>query len=227
MYNYINKLASAIHNNVVGGLSGYHTNFSISMEQLEDAVVNERLAIIKEYSNKGILSPEDLYVSINCITIDCKDIESCRCSEECGTPTAHFQIPQVQLDLGTTAIKYLGSTDKTTQFIWYTSPISFKYHKYKKRGKTKPFIWINPSPNEDQMYDCWVFNAPLLNQLSITAIFKDVRQLEQYGCCQEESPQNLSFIDSEIIERVSRKILNYYRSGYMRPIPNDQQYTPA
>lgn len=222
---YINKLASAVHNNVIGGLSGFHTNFSLSMELLEDAIVNERLAVIKEYASKGVLPLSDLYVSINCISVDCKNIESCRCKEECGTPVAHFQIPQVALDLGSSSIKYLGSTDKSTQFIWYTSPTSFKYHKYKKRGRKKPFVWIDPSPNENQMYDCWVFNAPLLNQLSITAIFKDVRQLDEFGCCQ--APDNLSAIDSEIIERVSRKILNYYRSGYMRPLPNDQSYTPA
>jgi len=35
----ITKLASAIHNNILGGLSGYHTNFSINLEQLEDAVI--------------------------------------------------------------------------------------------------------------------------------------------------------------------------------------------
>jgi hypothetical protein len=35
MYNQIEKLASAIYNDIVGGLKGYHSNFSVSMEQLE------------------------------------------------------------------------------------------------------------------------------------------------------------------------------------------------
>jgi hypothetical protein len=35
MYNQIEKLASAVYNDIVGGLRGYHANPSISMEQLE------------------------------------------------------------------------------------------------------------------------------------------------------------------------------------------------
>jgi hypothetical protein len=68
-------------------------------------------------------------------------------------------------------------------FIWYTSPQSIKYHKYKKRGKSKPYVWIDTTPNENGMYDCFLFNAPLLDKVSITAIFKDPRQLDMYSCC--------------------------------------------
>lgn len=95
MYNQIEKLASAIRNDVVSGLRGYHTNMSMSLEQLCDDIVDERLQIIKEYSLKGVLPTKDLYISINCIPIDCKDLERCRCSynTECETITAHFEIP--------------------------------------------------------------------------------------------------------------------------------------
>lgn len=94
MYNQIDKLVSAIKNDVISGLRGYHTNLSMSDEQLADDIVDERLQIIKEYSLKGILPTRDLYLSINCIPVDCKDIERCRCGiDECLTPTAHFEIP--------------------------------------------------------------------------------------------------------------------------------------
>ena len=43
MYNQIEKLASAIRNDVVAGLRGYHTNLSMSMEQLEQDIIDERL----------------------------------------------------------------------------------------------------------------------------------------------------------------------------------------
>ena len=88
----IKKLADAIYNDVVSGLQGYHHNPSISMEQLEDDVVDERLQILKEYQQKGILPINDLMLSINCIPVDCKDLEKCRCRETLGaTPTAHFE----------------------------------------------------------------------------------------------------------------------------------------
>ena len=78
MYNQIDKLVSAIKNDVISGLRGYHTNLSMSDEQLADDIVDERLQIIKEYSLKGILPTRDLYLSINCIPVDCKDIEKCK-----------------------------------------------------------------------------------------------------------------------------------------------------
>jgi hypothetical protein len=35
------------------------------------------------------------------------------------------------------------------------------------------------------MYDCFIFNAPYLKEISVTGIFKDLRQLDAYSCCAE------------------------------------------
>jgi hypothetical protein len=43
--------------------------------------------------------------------LDCKNIEKCSCSE-IGTPTKHFEIPQLILDYGEGAIAYIGSVDR-------------------------------------------------------------------------------------------------------------------
>jgi hypothetical protein len=40
---YYSKLASAVYNDIVGGLRGYVSNPTMSMEQLEDDIVDERL----------------------------------------------------------------------------------------------------------------------------------------------------------------------------------------
>ena len=87
------KLASAIMNDVVSGLRGYHHNMSMSLEQLEDEIVEERLQVIKEYSLKGILPIRDLLLAVNCIDVDCKDLDRCKCSSYVGRPVAHFEIP--------------------------------------------------------------------------------------------------------------------------------------
>ena len=63
--NMYTKLASSIYNDVMSGLRGYTSNISMSLDQLEDEIVDERLAIIKEYSLKGILPNKDLYFTIN------------------------------------------------------------------------------------------------------------------------------------------------------------------
>jgi hypothetical protein len=39
----IEKLASAIFNDVVSGLRGHHSNISLSLEQLEDDIIDTRL----------------------------------------------------------------------------------------------------------------------------------------------------------------------------------------
>ena len=70
-----NKLASAIFNDVYGGLRGYSSNLSMSLEQLEDDIIDERLQIIKEYYLKGLVPKRDLLLSINCIELDCKSLD--------------------------------------------------------------------------------------------------------------------------------------------------------
>ena len=227
MYNQIEKLASAIRNDVVAGLRGYHTNLSMSMEQLCQDIVDERLQILKEYSLKGVLPLRDLYLSINCIQVDCKNIERCRCNtyDDCSEqPTAHFEIPQILNDYGNLSIDYIGSTDRRLPFVFYTSATAFRYHKYRKRGQNKPYVWIDTTPNENGMYDCFVFNAPLLDRVSISAIFKDLRQLDNFECCTDLQDDNMTFINNEIKKRVTEKKIRYYRALAPNNVPNDQQY---
>ena len=80
MEGYYFKLASAIYNDVMSGLRGITSNLTMSLEQLEDDIIDERLQIIKEYSLKGLLPKKDLLLSINCINVDCNSLEKCPCT---------------------------------------------------------------------------------------------------------------------------------------------------
>jgi hypothetical protein len=179
----------------------------MSIEQLEDEIVATRLQVIKEYQLKGVLPLKDLLMAINCIPVDCKDLE--RCSEcikkDNGTPNMHFEIPQIINEFGYAAIAYIGSADRQNSFTFYiSSDFTNKYQKYRKRGKNKPYVFIDPVPNKNNMYDCYVFNAPMLKQISIVAVFKDPRQLEGYGCCGDiDIMENMSFIDTEVKNRLT------------------------
>nr|DAP34445.1 MAG TPA: Structural protein [Caudoviricetes sp.] len=220
---YYEKLSSAIYNDVVSGLRGYSSNPTMSIEQLEDDIIDERLQIIKEYTLRGIVPMKDLLMSINCIPVDCKSIDKCRCERSaCETITAHFEIPQVLGDYGKAWIEYLGSTDKNLSFIVYTNPVIKNYHKYRKRGKNKPYVWIDMTPNENNMFDAYIFNAPLIESVSIVAVFKDPRQLDDYGCCPITDVNNMTFIDAEIKKRLTEKKLRYYRQLAAPIEPNDQ-----
>ena len=217
------KLASSIYNDVMSGLRGYTSNISMSLDQLEDEIVDERLTIIKEYSLKGILQSKDLYYTINCITTDCKSLDGCVDSCFTTTPIMHFAIPQIVNDYGEKAIEYLGSTDHLNQFIVVTSHGALRSNNYRKRGKQKPLVFINTTPNEDNLYDCYVFNAPLLSNVTIVAIFKDLRQVKEMFYCDEIDIDNMNFIDNEIRRRLIEKKIRWYRQ-FTQPIvsPNDQ-----
>lgn len=218
---YYSKLASAVYNDIVGGLRGYVSTPTLSIEQLEDDLSEMRLLVIKEFSLKGILPKNDLLMSINCIPIDCKDIEGCYCRNNMdGTPTLHFEIPQLMTEFDG-GIQYIGSVDKQQPFIWYTSPNVMKYHKYRKRAKNRPYVYIDVTPNENNLNDCWVFGVPILKKISVIGIFKDLKQVEEFNCC-EADPNNLSFIDAEVKKRVTELKIRYYRQLAAPLTPNTQ-----
>lgn len=220
-------MASAVHNNILGGLSGFHENYSLNKQLIEDTIISERLQIIKEYILKGIPLEKELYISINCVPIDCDtSLERCMCNakSDCDTYVPHFEIPQL-FEIGDSTIQYIGSTDRQLPFAQYSSMQSIKYKKYKKRNKNKPYVWIDRTPNKNGMYDGFIFNAPLLQEISITAIFKDPRQLKKYKCCVDDD--QMSALDAEIVDRVTKKLITYYRQLHMPPHPNTQQYMPG
>lgn len=230
----IKRLADAVFNDVVSGLRGYHQNMSMSKEQLEEEIVQMRLAVIKEYMLKGILPIEDLLTSVNCIPVDCDTLDKCKCrGTACGEPTAHFQIPQILFDYGLNhSIKYIGSSDRQHSFLVYTKPIDKikTYQKYRKRGKNKPWVYVDVTPNSEGLIDCYIFGAPFIQQVSVVAVFKDPRQLEGFQCeCDENSTDtladmNLNFLDIVIKDRLTQQKLRYYRQ-YAAPIlPNNQEY---
>lgn len=221
------KIASAIQNDVLSGLRGYHHNLSMDMEQLKDEIVDMRLAVLKEYALKGILPLRDLLTSVNCIPVDCKDLARCPCTDEVGKkPVAHFEIPQTLNDFGLSSIDYIGTVDRQQPFIFYTSSNVWNYyHKYRKRGKNKPFVYIDTTPNENGMYDCFIFNAPLIKEVSVVAVFKDPRQLEIYDCCTDFKDDNFNFINNEIRSRLTQKKIYYYRQLAAPILPNNQEYS--
>lgn len=227
---YIEKLASQIRNDVVSGLRGYHQNLPMNMDQLQDEVVACRLSILKQYFLKGIFPIKDLLIAINCIDVDCESLERCRCGKlsDGDTITAHFEIPQIVSDYGKQAIEYIGSTDRQNKFTIITSLSELNNRKYRKRGQNKPYVWIDFSPNENGMLDCFLFNAPFLQQVSIVAVFKDPRQLNRYRCCNLEELNgpdvNLSFIDQLVKDKLTKEKLYYYRQIQAPVLPNDQQY---
>jgi len=219
----LDKITSAVYLDIMSGLAGLTSNPTISFDQLTDDIVEERLLIIKQYSQKNLLPREDLLYSLNCIPVDCKSLDNCCTSSlNRSKPVAHFELPQIVNDFADDAIEFIGSTDKEIQFRVYRSTF-WQFNQYRRRGKEIPFVYIETAPNKNNMYDAYIFNAPLLKMVSVIAIFKDPRQLEQYDCCGDlEEKENLSFINAEVKKNVTEKKLKYYRQLLIPPQPNNQ-----
>lgn len=218
----VSKIASAIFNDIISGLAGYEATINMSIEQLEDEVVETRMEILKEYSLKNLIPLKDLAYSLNCLEIDCKSLDKCCDGRDYSQKVSHVEIPQIINDFGAEAVIYFGSINKEVQFKVYTSPIAFKYQKYKMHRGNKPYVFIDTTPNEHNAYDCFIFNAPLLEKVSVIAVFKDPRQVKDYACCNMQDTENMSFIETEIKKRLIEKKLRYYRQLYQQPQQNNQ-----
>lgn len=216
----IDQIASAIYNDVFSGLRNVNSNILLSMEQLEDEVLEERQTVIKEWFLKGLINVKDLQMAINCIEIDCKDPARC-CKINLGEPAQHFEIPPLVNDLGDKAITYIGSVDRSREFTVYTST-SYKYHQYRRRSTQTPYVYIETTPNENGMYDGWLFNAPFVKYIAVIGIFKDPRQLAQYNCCNQTDEFDLGGLSNEVKKRLTEKKLRYYRQFQSPLYPNDQ-----
>lgn len=219
------KLASAIYNDTMAGLTAYSSTMKLSMEQLVDDIVDERLQVMKEYALKGILPKEDLLYSLNCIPVDCESLDRCKCEAQydpCNELVAHFEVPQIAYGFGINPIDYVGSTDRMLPFIPYSNLRYLRMDKFKKRPSKKPFVWIDPTPNKNNLNDGFIFNAPLLKEISIVFIPKDPRQLDDFGCCPADEIDNLSFLNNEIKRRLTEKKIRYYRQLASPNTPNTQ-----
>lgn len=206
----------------MSGLRGADVNVSFSMEQIEDAIVQERMQVIKEYSMKNMIPAKDLLVSISCVEVDCKDIDRCCCVGYSPEKIKHIEIPQVYNDFGGEALPYIGSTDRMYPYTIYTTD-AFRHHKNRRRGADKPFVWLDTTPNRNNMNDAFIFNAtPLLSNVLVVMVPKDIRQLLQFSCCPLMEVSNITFIDTEIEKRVTEKYIRWYRQTALPITPNDQ-----
>ena len=215
----VNQIASAIINDLFSGnLVSLSNRAMISQEQIEDECIEARCAIIKDWYLKNMLNLGDMMVAINCVEVDCKDQNKCSCMSSLANAkmAKHFEIPQLMPGLGVDALAFVGSTDRSHAFKVYYNLEAIKYQqhyqKYRKRSNPKPFVYVEKTPNENGMYDCWIFDAPFVQYIAVIGIFKDPRQLEKYNCCNDTEYLEMGAISNEIKNRILQKKIQLYRT---------------
>ena len=219
----LNKIVSSIINDLHSGIAGFTANQSINELQIEDEVVEKRQGVIKDFFAKDLLKLEDLAVSLNCVEVDCKNMISCDCGRAplANKSHAHFEIPQLITDVGEGAIIYIGSADGTIPFKVYFSMEATKSNQYRRRGNKEPFVYVDKTPNSNNMCDCWLFNAPMVKQIKVTAVFRDLRQLEEYTCCRDFDYLDFGLISDEVKTRVKQDKFAFYRQNLAQPYPSN------
>lgn len=204
----VKQIASAVLSHIYDGLKGAVANIAVSQEQLEDEVVAERNTVLKEYLIKGVVSLNEVYNAINCVETNCESMSKCCSLPDIGQKAIHFEIPPVLvMDGGGSTVKFIGSIDRKESYQVYTNT-DYKYHKYRKRGANKPYVYLDTTINSNGMIDGYIFNAPLVKMISVVAIFLDPRQLTQFNCCADEDVvTDCGLISNDIIHRLSQKYM--------------------
>lgn len=209
----LSQLSSAIINELFGGnLIPLSNRALISQEQLEDEVIAERELILREWYLKGTLTLWDMAFSVHCIPVNCDDMNQCPCKGLPGKITQHFEVPHLLQGLSNVALLFVGSTDKMVSYKVYYDIKSLKYQKYRKRPIDEPYVYVDRALNKNGMHDVWLFNAPFVKYVTITGIFRDPRQLEQFSCCDSNEYLEMGSISSEILRRILAKKISLYRT---------------
>ena len=203
----VKQIASAVLSHIYDGLKGAVANIAVSQEQLEDEVVAERNTVLKEYLIKGAVSLNEMYSAIECVEVNCESMSKCCELSDVGQKAIHFEIPPILAMDGLPTVKFIGSIDRTVKYQVYTNN-DYKYHKYRKRGADKPYVYLDTTINSNGMIDGYIFNAPLVKMISVVAIFLDPRQLVQFSCCGDEDiVTDCGIISNDIIHRLSQKYM--------------------
>lgn len=184
----------------------------LSLEQLEDEAIEMRKSVIKEFYHRNMLSFNDIAYAINCIEVDCEDMNRCPCKSLPGKIAQHFEIPKLLDSLGSDAILFIGSVDRVVSYRIYNSLAAANYQSYKKRHSEDPYVYIDRTPNKNGMIDGWIMNAPFVKYISVIGIFDDPRKLEAFNCCQSEEYLELGSLSQEIIRRMLVNKTQLYRN---------------
>lgn len=217
----VTQIASAVLNNVMDALKGAVSNVAMSIEQLEDEVIAERNNIIKEYFLKGLIGLQELYNSVNCVEVNCDYMSKC-CDLPVGKKALHFEIPPILLMNGVSTVNFVGSIDRQESYTVYTDN-SYQFHKYRKRKSDSPYVYLDPTINANGNIDGYIFNVPYVKYISVTALFLDPRQLDQFDCCSDiDSLTECGILSNDIIHRLSQKKVLYYRQLMLPAQPNTQ-----
>ncbi len=220
------QIASAIRTRISNGLKEVY-NHTYSIPQLEDEVGATRNQIILESSQlSSRFNPEDFAQKKDNILLDLVHPPVGGFSTG-PKKVHHFSLPRLAMTQDDTSLIYVGPPDFSINFKKYFDT-SFKNHKYSRVIKNKPFVFIDKAFNDDDNMDAYIYNLNVTNlrEISIRGVFANPYTLYPSDLFADdiEFPAPMA-VQTQIIDILSAKYVEYYRKLHMTMQPNTQTET--
>lgn len=219
-----NEIASTIENNVTDALSGAILNRAISTEQIEGEVdlLREKLAF--EQLKAGKIDLKYFLQNIDSLQLTCRDFTKDCGALKSGDQLPSIKIPKLMATQDDSQIEYIGIANKQKRFLIYYDVDDIINHSRRLKTSNSPFVWVDLTPDRDDLVTAYFFNLGKYNDLKyvdIRAAFAKPMQIKPLDpdYLYKEYPAP-GYIQEMIISTLSERYIRYYRQLNVNATPN-------
>jgi len=207
------QIASLIRNQI----SPFITNANIDINMLKDEIINTRNRLVYEYDlKKQLLSPEQLYVEINCIPVVCKDISEC-CDIDSDEKVLVAEIPELMQISSIPNLRYVGTIDRSTPFNLIKGN-AYLYRKFAKWTSKMKAVWHREAKKQLVLYNYNTSIPP--KYITVELIPKNEQEILKYECaCINEEDVEFKcpdYLISVITEKLLAQYMSQYQMGHLQ-----------
>ena len=178
----VNEIASTIENNVSDALSGAILNRAISVQQIQSEVDLLREKFFYEQLKTGKIDAKYFMQSLNTQPLVCRDfVRDCGAIKS-GEAVPSIRIPKLISTQDNSQIEYIGLANKQKRFITYFDIDDISNHKFRLKTSHSPFVWVDLTPDNDNMIVIYFFNLgqyATLKYVDVRAAFAKPSELKK------------------------------------------------
>lgn len=223
------KISSTIENNVSDALSGAILNRAVSTEQIEGEIDLLREKLAYDQIKTGKIDIKYFMQSINSLPLICRDFNRECGGIKSGESVPSIRIPKLMATQDNSQLEYVGLANKQKRFTVYYDIDDISNHKYRLKTSHSPFVWVDLTPDNDDMIALFFFNLGKYNTLKyvdVRGAFSKPTQLNMLDpeADEKEYPAP-GYIQEIIISTLSERYIRYYRQLNIPGgnLPNTQQ----
>jgi len=221
-----NEMASTVENNVSDALSGAILNRAITVQQISAEIDLLREKLAYEQLKTGKIDLKYFMQSLNTLPLVCRDfVRDCGAIKS-GDSVPSIRIPKLMATQDNTQIEYIGLANKQKRFITYFDIDDISNHKFRLKTAHSPFVWVDLTPDDDNMIALYFFNLgkyATLKYVDVRAAFAKPTELKPLNpeLDAQEYPAP-GYIQEMIITTLSERYIRYYRQLNVNTQPNTQ-----